>query len=101
MTSFIVAIFVITYLGMAIGRVPGLRIDRTGIALLALAALLAGGGIDLVGVGRANIIVAERAQASGVRLSFADFARAGVPMTLLSMAVAVLWLGLLGHMPWN
>ncbi|MGD9536136.1 MAG: SLC13 family permease [Alphaproteobacteria bacterium] len=67
-----------------------------GLALLSTLA----GNLLLVG-SLANIIVAERAQASGVRLSFADFARAGVPMTLLSMAVAVLWLGLLGYMPWN
>lgn len=29
-----VAIFVLTYLGVALGRVPGLTLDRTGIALL-------------------------------------------------------------------
>jgi Na+/H+ antiporter NhaD/arsenite permease-like protein len=30
----LLALFVITYLGMAIGRIPGLRLNRTGIALL-------------------------------------------------------------------
>jgi Na+/H+ antiporter NhaD/arsenite permease-like protein len=30
----ILAIFVLTYVGMAIGRIPGLRLNRTGIALL-------------------------------------------------------------------
>jgi Na+/H+ antiporter NhaD/arsenite permease-like protein len=30
----ILAIFVLTYLGLAIGRIPGLRLDRTGIAIL-------------------------------------------------------------------
>jgi hypothetical protein len=45
--------------------------------------------------------VAERAAASGVRLGFADFARAGIPMTLASMAFGVLWLGLLGYLPWR
>lgn len=67
-----------------------------GLALLSTLA----GNFLLVG-SLANIIVAERAAASGVRLSFADFARAGIPMTLASMAIAVLWLGLLGYMPWR
>jgi Na+/H+ antiporter NhaD/arsenite permease-like protein len=30
----ILAIFALTYVGLAIGRIPGLRLDRTGIALL-------------------------------------------------------------------
>jgi Na+/H+ antiporter NhaD/arsenite permease-like protein len=34
-------VFILVYLGMAAGRVPGLAIDRTGIALLGLIALLA------------------------------------------------------------
>lgn len=38
-----VALFALTYLGMALGRFPGLRIDRTGIALFAAVALLAFG----------------------------------------------------------
>lgn len=34
-------VFLLTYLGMALGRVPGLRLDRTGIALMAVVVLLA------------------------------------------------------------
>ena len=30
----VLAIFILTYLGMAVGRVPGLKLSRTGIALL-------------------------------------------------------------------
>jgi Na+/H+ antiporter NhaD/arsenite permease-like protein len=67
-----------------------------GLALLSTLA----GNFLLVG-SLANIIVAERAAASGVRLGFADFARAGIPMTLASMAFGVLWLGLLGYLPWR
>jgi Na+/H+ antiporter NhaD/arsenite permease-like protein len=33
-TPIILAIFLLTYLGIAAGRVPGLKLDRTGIALL-------------------------------------------------------------------
>lgn len=43
MTPFIIALFLATYAGMALGRFPGLRIDRTGIALVATILLLAGG----------------------------------------------------------
>jgi Na+/H+ antiporter NhaD/arsenite permease-like protein len=46
----------------------------------------------------ANLIVAERASAAGVRLTFRDHAKAGVPITLLSMLVAGLWLWLAGFM---
>jgi Na+/H+ antiporter NhaD/arsenite permease-like protein len=36
----ILAIFVLTYLGLAIGRIPGLRLNRTGIALLGAIAMM-------------------------------------------------------------
>jgi Na+/H+ antiporter NhaD/arsenite permease-like protein len=39
------AIFAITYLGIAIGRVPGLKLNRTGIALLGAIALMIFAGI--------------------------------------------------------
>ena len=40
-------IFIITYLGVAIGRIPGLMLDRTGIALLGAIAMIAGGIVPL------------------------------------------------------
>jgi Na+/H+ antiporter NhaD/arsenite permease-like protein len=40
-------IFGITYLGLAIGKVPGLRIDRAGIALVGAAAMLAAGVLSM------------------------------------------------------
>ncbi len=40
-------IFLITYLGLALGRIPGLRTDRAGIAFVGAAALLAAGQISL------------------------------------------------------
>ena len=40
-------IFGLTYLAMAVGRVPGLRIDRAGIALVGAAAMMACGVLDL------------------------------------------------------
>jgi len=65
-----------------------------GLAILTTLA----GNLLLVG-SLCNLIVAERAAAAGVNLSFADFARAGIPMALTSMAFAALWLWLGGWMP--
>ncbi len=67
-------------------------------ALYGLAVLSTLAGNFLVVGSLANIIVAERAASSGIRLGFADFARAGMPMTLASMAVAMGWLWLGGWM---
>lgn len=45
MTAFVVIIFALTYLGMAAGRVPGLKVDRVGIALIAAVVLVVGGAV--------------------------------------------------------
>jgi Na+/H+ antiporter NhaD/arsenite permease-like protein len=64
---------------------------------LALLASLAG---NLLVVGSfTNLIVLERGAAFGVRISFADYARAGVPITLLSMGFGVFWLAWTGWLP--
>jgi Na+/H+ antiporter NhaD/arsenite permease-like protein len=41
------SILVLTYLGVAAGRIPGLRLDRTGIAFLGGAAMIALGPLSL------------------------------------------------------
>jgi Na+/H+ antiporter NhaD/arsenite permease-like protein len=66
----------------------------SGLALLSTFA----GNLLLTG-SLCNIIVAERAQASGARLAFADFARSGIPMTLASLLATALWLWAIGYMP--
>ncbi len=43
----ILAVFLLVYLGMILGRLPGLAIDRTGLALLGALLLLAGGRVSL------------------------------------------------------
>jgi len=48
--SCILAIFAITYLGLAMGRIPGLKMNRVGIALLGAIAMMIFGG---VGIGEA------------------------------------------------
>src|ERR1700728_5141781 len=40
-------ILVLTYLGVAVGRVPGLRLDRAGISFLGGAAMIAVGPLSL------------------------------------------------------
>ena len=68
-------------------------------ALYALALLSSlAGNLLLVG-SLTNLIVVERAAAFGVRISFAEHARAGVPITLLSMGFAVFWLAWTGWLP--
>jgi len=39
------AIFILTYMGVALGRIPGLRLDRAGIALTGAALMMAVGAI--------------------------------------------------------
>lgn len=94
-------------LSNGIGNVPAVILiiavwpDASSGALYGLALLSTlAGNLFLVG-SMANLIVAERAKAAGVRISFADFAKAGVPMTLASMAVAVLWLWAGGWLAWS
>lgn len=57
---------------------------------LAVATTLAG-NLTLLG-SVANLIVAESAARHNVRLSFAEYLKAGVPVTLLTLALGVLWL---------
>src|SRR5262245_51188308 len=45
MTSLIIVVFVLTYVGMAAGRIPGLRVDRSGIAMVAAVVLVGSGAI--------------------------------------------------------
>ncbi|WP_286191907.1 SLC13 family permease [Roseomonas genomospecies 6] len=70
-------------------------------ALYGLAVLSTLAGNLLIPGSLANIIVVERAAAAGVRLGFLEHARCGIPMTLLSMGFAVLWLWGTGWMPLN
>jgi Na+/H+ antiporter NhaD/arsenite permease-like protein len=47
MTGLVLGVFIATYIGMALGRVPGLRVDRTGIALIAAVVLIASRAVDV------------------------------------------------------
>jgi Na+/H+ antiporter NhaD/arsenite permease-like protein len=65
-----------------------------GLALLSSLA----GNLLLIG-SVSNIILAERAAAYGVDIEFTEYAKVGVPVTLVSMAVAAAWLGWLQWLP--
>ncbi len=67
--------------------------DPTAWYSLALASTFAG---NLIVIGSiANLIVIEQAARHGIRISFREHARAGIPVTLLSMAILLGWLALL------
>src|ERR1700724_1496236 len=51
MQAVIILVFVLTYLGMAAGRLPWVRVDRTGIALLGVIALLTSRTVTLDDLG--------------------------------------------------
>jgi Na+/H+ antiporter NhaD/arsenite permease-like protein len=46
----------------------------------------------------AGIIVVEQARAKGIAISFAEFARAGLPVAVACMAMAAAWIVLLGRL---
>ena len=58
--------------------------------VIAMSSTLAG-NLTLVG-SVANLIVAERARAAGIELSFGAYLRAGIPLTLLSLGFGAWWL---------
>lgn len=69
-------------------------LSTSALTALAIFSTLAGNLLLLGSL--ANIITAERAAQAGVRLGFADFARVGIPTTLVSTALALGWLLLRG-----
>ncbi len=67
--------------------------DPTQAWLTLAAASTLAGNLTLIG-SVANLIVAEQASKFGIRLTFGEYLRCGVLITLLTLAVAVLWLSL-------
>jgi Na+/H+ antiporter NhaD/arsenite permease-like protein len=66
-------------------------IDQHRIWLvIAMSATLAG-NLTLVG-SVANLIVAERARAAGIEMSFWAYCRAGIPLTAITLAIGAWWL---------
>jgi Na+/H+ antiporter NhaD/arsenite permease-like protein len=72
--------------------VEGLARPEVGWLTLAMATTLAG-NLTLLG-SVANLIVAESAGHHGVQLSFREYLRGGVPITLLTLGWGILWISL-------
>jgi Na+/H+ antiporter NhaD/arsenite permease-like protein len=72
--------------------VPGFPDPHAGWLALAMASTLAG---NLTVTGSvANIIVVERAAADGVDVSFREYVRVGLPVTVATLVVGTMWLWL-------
>jgi Na+/H+ antiporter NhaD/arsenite permease-like protein len=73
--------------------VPSFPDPHTGWLALAMSSTLAG-NLTITG-SVANIIVVERAAADQVSITFQAYARVGVPVTIVTLALGILWLGLI------
>ena len=67
--------------------------------LYALALLSSLAGNLLLTGSLTNVLIAERADRMGAGLTFGEYARAGVPIAILSLGFAVLWLALTRTLP--
>jgi Na+/H+ antiporter NhaD/arsenite permease-like protein len=72
--------------------VPGFPDPQRTWLTLAMATTLAG-NLTLLG-SVANLIVAETARNRGVQLSFVEYLKAGVPITLGTLAAGILWMSI-------
>src|SRR5438445_7016534 len=101
-TAIVLLFLILTSIGMAAGRIAWLRVDRTGIALLAVIALLAGGFMALDDFGSAvdmptlallfamMIISAQFAESGFIDLCARTITgRGGGSATLLAVTVAI------------
>jgi Na+/H+ antiporter NhaD/arsenite permease-like protein len=70
--------------------IPSLRDPQRAWLVVAMASTLAG-NLSLIG-SVANMIVAERARAEGVPISFWAYFKVGLPLTLLTLAAGTAWL---------
>jgi Na+/H+ antiporter NhaD/arsenite permease-like protein len=67
---------------------------ETAWLVLSMATTFAG-NLTLLG-SVANLIVAESARGRGVELTFAEYLKAGIPTTLLTLAIGIAWFVVLG-----
>ena len=74
--TFVYVVFILVYLGMIFGRLPGLALDRTGIVVLGAIALVASGHVPLEG-GRSGIDVSTILLLFGFMVISAQFRLGG------------------------
>src|SRR5258708_6534477 len=102
MTYLASILFALTYLGMALGRIPGLRIDRSGIAMIVAVVLVAAGAVPTDGIASAIhfptllllgglMVLSARVGASGFYDAAAVWiaGQAGRPLRFLALTIAV------------
>ena len=102
MILFIIILFALTYVGMALGRVPGSRIDRTGIAMIVAVVLVAAGAVPGGEIAAAIhfptllllaglMILSARVGAAGFYDAAAAWIarQAGQPLRLLALTIAI------------
>jgi Na+/H+ antiporter NhaD/arsenite permease-like protein len=99
--AIVLLVLILTYIGMAAGRIAWLRVDRTGIALLAVIGLLASGEMTLDDFGSAvdmstiallfamMIISAQFAESGFIDLCARTIIRAGGTEALLALTVVI------------
>jgi len=73
-------------------EIPSLVNPQQAWLTLAMSSTLAG-NLTLLG-SAATLIVAEVARTRGVHLGFMAFLRAGVPITILTLLIGIVWLTL-------
>ncbi len=76
MSEFVLAVFAVVYVGMILGGLPGLALDRAGVAVLGAIALLAGGAMTTAEAWRA-IDVPTMALLFGLMVISAQFRLGG------------------------
>ncbi|MGE0430890.1 MAG: anion transporter [Planctomycetota bacterium] len=98
---FVLLVVVVTYIGLSLGRVPGLALDRTGVAILGAVVLLAAGRISLADAKAAidlptlavlfgMMLLSVQYQLSGLYAAIADrLARTRDPRRLLLGTIVV------------
>jgi len=69
------AIFASAYVGLGLGRLPGFRVDRTGVAIIGAAAMVAAGAA---------------ARSARIDIGFLEYGKVGVPLTVVTLAIG--WL---------
>ncbi|MBL8701394.1 MAG: anion transporter [Alphaproteobacteria bacterium] len=102
MTAFVLVVFAVTYVGMALGRLPGLAIDRSGMALVAAVLVVVARAVAPESVAAAIhfptlillfalMIVSARFAAAGLYdwIAARIAAAAGSPHRLLALTIAI------------
>ena len=92
-----ILIALVTFTALAAGRIPKYPVNRAAMALIGAGLVQVLRMVPLVSnltlIGSvANLIVAEQALKFSIKLSFTEYMRAGIIVTVLSLLVCIAWL---------